>query len=141
MPRFHKLLEQEYLKLDIKGDELNDIQKNLIDKMVSSGKAKYEGMEKMCGIISYDVDGKKGKYKIDQKGAVTPHVDSEEEEEDQESSTSGYDPKSMSQSDIGVLRTLMNPQQKRVVDTVTQGVVNAFAKYADTLTKKLTTTS
>ena len=64
MPRFHKLLEQEYLKLDIKGDELNDIQKNLIDKMVSSGKAKYEGMEKMCGIISYDVDGKKGKYII-----------------------------------------------------------------------------
>ena len=42
MPRFHKLLEQEYLKLDIKPEELSEIQKNLVDKMVSSEKAKYE---------------------------------------------------------------------------------------------------
>lgn len=138
MSRFHKLLEQEYFKLDIKPAELSEVQQNVVDKMVSSGKAKYEGLKKMNAVVSYDVDGKKGKFKIDSKGNVQPCSESEEEE-DQESATAGLDPKAMSQSDIGVLRTLMNVQQKRTLDNVTAGVVNAFAKYAKNLTSKLGT--
>lgn len=138
MSRFHKLLEQEYLKLDLKPVELSEVQQNVVDKMVSSGKAKYEGLKKMNAVVSYDVDGKKGKFKIDPKGNVHPCSESEEEE-DQESATAGLDPKAMSQSDIGILRTLMSNQQKRTLDTVTAGVVNAFSKYAKNITSKLGT--
>ena len=142
MARFHKLLEQEYLKLDIKPPTLSEVQQNVVDKMVSSGKAKYEGIKKMNAVVSYDVDGQKGKFKIDPKGNVKPYSDSEDEEgnqEDQESATAGLDPKAMSQSDLGILKTLMNPQQKRIMDTVTAGVVNSFSNFAKNLTKKLGT--
>ena len=93
-------------------------------------------------VVSYDVDGQKGKFKIDPKGNVKPYSDSEDEEgnqEDQESATAGLDPKAMSQSDLGILKTLMNPQQKRIMDTVTAGVVNSFSNFAKNLTKKLGT--
>ena len=63
MSRFNKLLEQNYLKLDIKPAELNTVQKDTIDKMLKSGKAKYEGIKNLNAIVSYDVNGEKGKFK------------------------------------------------------------------------------
>jgi hypothetical protein len=81
MSRFHKLLEQEYLKLDVPPEKLSELQQNVVDKMVSSGKAKYEGLKKMNAVISYDVDGKKGKFKITPVGKVEKYEEDEDQEE------------------------------------------------------------
>jgi len=133
MSRFHKLLEQQYLKLDLKQDELNPLQKDTVDKMVSSGKAKYEGIKDSCAIVSYDVDGEKGKFKIDAKGAITPEKESEEEE----STTSGLDKGSMSKQQVGILRTLMSPEDQRIVDTATRKTVAGFVGALSKINQKL----
>lgn len=133
MSRFHKLLEQQYLKLDFKQDELNPLQKDTVDKMVSSGKAKYEGIKDSCAIVSYDVDGEKGKFKIDAKGAITPEKESEEEE----STTSGLDKGSMSKQQVGILRTLMSPEDQRIVDTATRKTVAGFVGALSKINQKL----
>jgi len=80
MSRFHKLLEQEYLKLDIKPPKLTELQQNVVDKMVSSGKAKYEGLKKMNAVVSYDVEGEKGRFKITPDGKVEKHAEEDQEE-------------------------------------------------------------
>jgi len=133
MSRFHKLLEQQYLKLDIKQDELNPLQKDTVDKMVSSGKAKYEGIKNTCAIVSYDVDGQKGKFKVDAKGSITPHSESEEEE----STTSGFDKNSMSKQQVGILRTLMSPEEQWIVDTATRKTISGFVGALSKINQKL----
>lgn len=133
MSRFHKLLEQQYLKLDLKQDELNSLQKDTVDKMVASGKATYEGIKDSCAVVSYDVDGKKGKFKIDAKGTITPHEESEEEE----STTSGFDKSSMSKQQVGILRTLMSPEDQRIVDTATRKTVAGFVGALSKINQKL----
>ena len=134
MSRFNKILEQNYLNLDIKPAELNSVQKETVDKIVKSGKAKYEGIKKLDAIVSYDVDGEKGKFKIDPKGAITPHKDSEEEE----SSTSGFNPAAMSKQQVGVLRTLMSPEDQRIVDTATKRTVSNFVGALNKINQNLT---
>jgi len=133
MSRFLKLLEQQYLKLDIKKDELNPLQKDTVDKMLSSGKAKYEGIKNTCAIVSYDVDGEKGKFKVDPKGSITPHADDEEEE----STTGGFDKSAMSKQQVGILRTLMSPEDQRIVDTATRKTVSGFVGALSKINQRL----
>lgn len=123
MSRFQSLLEQEYLKLDIKEHELNELQKNVVDKMISSGNAQYDGIQKMNAVVSYDMDGKKGKIKIDPSGKISKH--SEKSEGEDEENAEEYKT-SMTDDDLGVVRKLMSNQDKKVVDTAVKGTVNAF---------------
>jgi hypothetical protein len=118
MSRFQSLLEQEYLKLDIKEHELNELQRNVVDKMISSGNAKYDGIQKMNAVVSYDMDGKSGKIKIDPSGKISKHSEKSEDEEENKTS--------MTDDDLGVVRKLMSNQDKKVVDTAVKGTVNAF---------------
>jgi len=120
MSRFQSLLEQEYLKLDIKEHELNELQRNVVDKMISSGNAKYDGIQKMNAVVSYDMDGKSGKIKIDPSGKISKHSEKSEGEDEEENKTS------MTDDDLGVVRKLMSNQDKKVVDTAVKGTVNAF---------------
>lgn len=106
MPRFHKLLEQEYLKLDIKPEELSEIQKNLVDKMVSSEKAKYEGIKKMNAIISYDIDGKKGKLKIDPYGNIQKCNENEDEDQEELKGISKMTSGALTADDIKIAKIL-----------------------------------
>ena len=103
MSKFHKLLEQEYLKLDIKPQKLSELQQNVVDKMVSSGKAKYEGIKKMNAVISYDVDGKKGKFKITPAGKVEKYEEEDQEEFKGMSKLTGG---SLSADDLRIARIL-----------------------------------
>lgn len=120
MSRFQSLLEQEYLKLDIKEHELNELQKNVVDKMISSGKATYDGIQKMNAVVSYDMDGKSGKIKIDPSGKISKHSEKSEGEDEEENKTS------MTDDDLGVVKKLMSDKDKKVVDTAVKGTVNAF---------------
>jgi hypothetical protein len=133
MSRFHKLLEQQYLKLDIKPDALNPIQKDTVDKMVASGKTEYEGIKDSCAVVSYDVNGQKGKFKIDAKGVITPQKESEEEE----SATSGFGKNSMSKQQVEILRTLMSPEDQRIVDTAKRKTVSGFVDALSKINQKL----
>ena len=103
MSKFHKLLGQEYLKLDIKPQKLSELQQNVVDKMVSSGKAKYEGIKKMNAVISYDVDGKKGKFKITPAGKVEKYEEEDQEEFKGMSKLTGG---SLSADDLRIARIL-----------------------------------
>jgi len=123
MSRFQNLLEQEYLKLDIKEYELNDLQKNVVNQMTSSGNANYDGIEKMNAIISYDIDGKKGKMKIDPSGKISKQSEKSEGEDEENSQESNA---SMNDDDLSVVKKLMSNQDKKVVDTAVKGTVKAF---------------
>lgn len=79
MSRFKRLLEQQYLKLDLPDPKLTDVQKNTVEKLTSSGKAKYEGLDKMNAIISYDLNGEKGRFLVKPDGKLQ-----KQNEEDQE---------------------------------------------------------
>ena len=103
MSKFHKLLGQEYLKLDIKPQKLSELQQTVVDKMVSSGKAKYEGIKKMNAVISYDVDGKKGKFKITPAGKVEKYEEEDQEEFKGMSKLTGG---SLSADDLRIARIL-----------------------------------
>jgi len=131
MSRFQSLLEQEYLKLDIKEHELNELQRNVVDKMISSGNAKYDGIQKMNAIVSYDMDGKSGKIKIDPSGKISKHSEKSEGEDEEENKTS------MTDDDLGVVRKLMSNQDKKVVDTAVKGTVNAFVGKLNQINQRL----
>jgi hypothetical protein len=134
MSRFQNLLEQEYLKLDIKEHELNELQKNVVDKMLSSGKATYDGIQKMNAVVSYDMDGKSGKIKIDPSGKISKH--SEKSEGEDEENAEEYKT-SMTDDDLGVVRKLMSNQDKKVVDTAVKGTVNAFVGKLNQINQRL----
>jgi hypothetical protein len=131
MSRFQSLLEQEYLKLDIKEHELNELQRNVVDKMISSGNAKYDGIQKMNAVVSYDMDGKSGKIKIDPSGKISKHSEKSEGEDEEENKTS------MTDDDLGVVRKLMSNQDKKVVDTAVKGTVNAFVGKLNQINQRL----
>jgi len=131
MSRFQSLLEQEYLKLDIKEHELNELQRNVVDKMISSGNAKYDGIQKMNAVVSYDMDGKSGKIKIDPSGKISKHSEKSEGEDEEENKTS------MTDDDLGVVRKLMSNQDKKIVDTAVKGTVNAFVGKLNQINQRL----
>jgi c-di-AMP phosphodiesterase-like protein len=133
MSKFCKLLEQEYLKLDVKEHELTDIQKSVVDKMVSSEKGNYEGTEKNCAVVSYNVDGKQGKIKIDPMGKITKHGNESGEDEESTQQTSG----SMGEDDLQTVKKLMNPTDKKKIDTAVQNLVGTFTNKIGDLSKKL----
>ena len=132
MSRFNKILKETYFKLDVKPPELNSFQKETVDKMTKSGKAKFEGVKNLNAIVSYEVNGEKGKFKVDPKGAITPYGEDEEEE-----TTSGFDKSSMSKQQVGVLRTLMSPEDQRMVDTATKRTVSNFVGALGKINQKL----
>jgi hypothetical protein len=86
--------------------------------MISSGNAKYDGIQKMNAVVSYDMDGKSGKIKIDPSGKISKHSEKSEGEDEEENKTS------MTDDDLGVVRKLMSNQDKKVVDTAVKGTVN-----------------
>lgn len=132
MSRFNKILEQTYFNLDVKPPELNSLQKETVDKMTKTGKAKFEGMKDLNAIVSYDMDNKKGKFKVDPKGAITPYADDEEEE-----TTSGFNKSAMNKQQVGVLKTLMSPEEQKTVEKETKRTVSNFVGALGKINQKL----
>ena len=84
MSRFEKLLEQQYLKLDLPVNKLTDVQKNVVDKITAFDGATYDGVDKGCAIVSYKHEGKQGKLKIDPSGKISSQNAEEAEENAEE---------------------------------------------------------
>ena len=118
MSRFEKLLEQQYLKLDLPPEKLTDVQKNVVDKLTSFGGSKFEGLKKGSAFVSYKHDGKSGKLKIDPAGKISSQ-NPEEAEEGAEQYMG-----TVSKDDMAFLRRVMGPAQQRKIDTASDKLAN-----------------
>lgn len=131
MSRFEKLLEQQYLKLDLPDPKLTDVQKNVVDKITSFDGSKLEGIEKGCALVSYKHEGKSGKLKVDSAGKISSYK-AEEAEEGAEEYTG-----TVSQDDMGFLRRVMGPAQQRKIDTASDKLANVVVGAVQKIGSKL----
>ena len=131
MSRFEKLLEQQYLKLDLPVNKLTDVQKNVVDKITAFDGATYDGVDKGCAIVSYKHEGKQGKLKIDPSGKISSQ-NAEEAEENAEEYMG-----TVSKDDMAFLRRVMSPNQQRKIDTAGDKLANAVTSAVQKIGSKL----